>query len=390
MKRVMLSLVILLTLTGCWNYNELNNYSIATGMAIDITEGNKYMVSFLISNGKKTEGESKNAQYQSVLYSGEGNTIYEAIKNIGLISPKQLYIGHLTSIVVSEEVAKKGLYDSLEFLLEDSQSKKNFYVVLAKDCMAKDLLSITTPMTDFSSESISDNVASSHRLQGSIIAKTYNDIIFDLINDGIDTTISSFVIVGNIQKGSTLDNLESVSPETYIKLDNLGIFKGDKLVAWADKDISRGINIINNNVTELYLNLDCEDGHIVINITDLKTKKQVSKQKVDITTTGNASISEITCNINLNDKDVIKKIENDTSNEIKKLINDGYLFARNNGSDVFGLGLSYYRNHPKEYKKLNWYQTYSTLKPEINVDIKIKSSGNIEQSIERIANEQNK
>ncbi|MBQ9318075.1 MAG: Ger(x)C family spore germination protein [Bacilli bacterium] len=276
MKRVMLSLVILLTLTGCWNYNELNNYSIATGMAIDITEGNKYMVSFLISNGKKTESESKNAQYQSVLYSGEGNTIYEAIKNIGLISPKQLYIGHLTSIVVSEEVAKKGLYDSLEFLLEDSQSKKNFYVVLAKDCMAKDLLSITTPMTDFSSESISDNVASSHRLQGSIIAKTYNDIIFDLINDGIDTTISSFVIVGNIQKGSTLDNLESVSPETYIKLDNLGIFKGDKLVAWADKDISRGINIINNNVTELYLNLDCEDGHIVINITDLKTKKQVS------------------------------------------------------------------------------------------------------------------
>ena len=85
-------------LCGCWNYNELNNYSIATGMAIDY-EDNKYIVSFLISNGKKENGSS-NHSYQATLYSGEGMTIYEAIKNIELVSPKQLYIGHLTSIVI--------------------------------------------------------------------------------------------------------------------------------------------------------------------------------------------------------------------------------------------------------------------------------------------------
>ena len=386
MKKIILSLVLLLFLSGCWNYNELNDYSIATGMAIDY-EDNKYLVSFLISNGKKVESSSSNAQYQSVLYSGEGSTIYEAIKNIGLISPKQLYIGHLTSIVVSEDVARLGLYDSLEFLLEDSQSKKNFYVVLAKDSSAKDVLSITTPMTDFSSESISDNVASSYKLQGSIISKTYNDVIYELVNDGIDTAISSYVVVGDVEKGVTLDNLESIEPETYIKLDNLGIFKGDKLVAWADKNISRGINIINNDVTELYINTECDGGHIVINTTKLNTNKDVSKDKIKIKTKGTASISEVTCNIDLENKKNMDNLKEEVNKQIKEMIKDGYMFARDNGSDVFGFGMTFYKNNPKEYKEIDWYLNYAKIEPEIDVDINIKSSGNLKQSIERIANE---
>ena len=178
--------------SGCWNYSELNDYSIATGMAIDYVN-DKYLVSFLISNGKKLESQSSNSQYQAVLYSGEGTNIYEAIKNIGLISPKRLYIGHLTSIVVSEEVARKGLYDSLEFLLKDSDSKKNFYIVLSKDSSAKDVLSITTPMTDFSSESIFDNDNSSNKLQESIVAKTFNDVLYELVNDGLDMSTNVYI-----------------------------------------------------------------------------------------------------------------------------------------------------------------------------------------------------
>ena len=386
MKKIIISIMVIFMVSGCWNYKELNDYAIATGMAIDYVD-DKYKVSFLISNGKKMESESSNSQYQSVLYSGEGSTIYEAIKNIGLISPKQLYIGHLTSIVVSEEVAKGGLYDSLEFLLEDSQSRQNFYVVLAKDSMAKDVLSITTPIVDNSPESISNNVYSSYKLQGSVISKTYNDVIYDLINDGIDTAISSYVIVGNKEEGKTLDNLESVEPKSYIKLDELGIFKGDKLVAWADKDKGTGINVINNDVTEVYVNIDCDNGHIVINTTDLKTKRDVSKDFIKINTTGSALISEVTCNIDLNDNKNIDDIEKKAEAKLKYFMYDGYMLARDNGSDVFGFGLDFYRNNPREYKKIDWYEIYSKIEPEITVDIDIKSGDNLKQSLRRIGNE---
>ena len=385
MKKIILSMSLIIMLSGCWNYNELNNYSIATGMAIDYKD-DKYIVSFLISNGKRELSSSNKSTYHSTLYSGEGITIYEEIKNIELISTKKLYIGHLTSIVISEEVARRGLYDSLEYLLEDFSSKKNFYVVLAKGSSAKDILSITNPLTDFSSESISDNIEASNKLQGNIIAKTYNDVIYDLVNDGIDTAISSYVIVGDTKKGVTDENLNSVEPSAYIKLDDLGIFKGDKLVAWADKEKSMGINIINNNVDDIYINIDCDSGYIVVTANNLKTEKEISKDSIKINTIGSATIKEITCNINLEDENNIKKLKIKVNNKIKDIIKDGYMFARDNGSDIFGLGLTLYRNHPLYYKNIDWYDNYLKIEPEINVDINIENNGTLKNTM-RLANE---
>ena len=35
MKKILFSIIMLLLLSGCYNYNELNSYAISTGMAID-------------------------------------------------------------------------------------------------------------------------------------------------------------------------------------------------------------------------------------------------------------------------------------------------------------------------------------------------------------------
>ncbi len=95
MKRLILVISLIIVCTGCFNYNELNDYAIATGMAIDKADDG-YEVSMLISNSPK----SSEKNYTTVVYSGKGKTIYEAIKQIGLISPKELYIGHLSILII--------------------------------------------------------------------------------------------------------------------------------------------------------------------------------------------------------------------------------------------------------------------------------------------------
>ena len=377
MKKIIISIFILMV-SGCWNYNELNNYSITTGMAIDY-EDDKYIVSFLISNGKLEDDSS----YHTTLYSEKGDTIYEAIKNIELILPKQLYIGHLTCVIVSESVARKGMYESLEYLLEDDSSKKDFYVVLAKGNSAKDVLSITNPMADYSNESISDNIEASNKLQGNIISKTFSDVIYDLVNNGVDTAINSYIIVGDVNKGVSLDTLNSTQASAYIKLDDLGIFKGDKLVAWASKDESMGINIINNDVDNFYVNTDCNNGHIVVSINELKTKRNIIKDSINISTKGMGSIKEITCDIDLTNDKNLNDLKIKVNNKVKDIIRDGYLFARDNGSDVFGLGLSLYRSNPKYYNSIDWYDFYLTLDPKIDVDIDIELNNTLKQNIMR-------
>lgn len=268
----MLLISLIIICSGCFNYNELNNYAIATGMAIDISN-NEYEVSVLISNSPKSSNQASGKNYTTVVYSGKGKTIYEAIKQIGLISPKELYIGHLSVLIISENVARIGINSSIEFLLQEPRSKKNFYVAISKDSKAKDVLSITSPLTDFPSQNLATNLKTTTDLQGSISATDFNTLLYKIVNKGVDLTLNGFTIIGDTKDGVKNSNIETNVPKAYIKLSPLAIFKDDKLVSWTTKNESRGINIINDKIKEIYLRLDCDDGDIIVDTEALETKR---------------------------------------------------------------------------------------------------------------------
>ena len=386
MKRIILLINLIIICSGCFNYNELNNYAIATGMAIDINK-DKYEVSVLISNSPKSSNASSGKDYTTVVYSGKGKTIYEAIKHIGLISPKELYIGHLSVLIISEDVAKKGINDSIEFLLEEPRSKKNFYVALSKDSKAKEVLSITSPLTDFPSQNLSSNIKNTSALQGSVSAIDFNTLLYKLVNKGTDLSLNGFSIVGDVKDEIKKSNTD----KAYIKLSPLAIFKGDKLKYWTTEDESNGINIINNKIKELHLKLDCDNGNIIINTQILETKKAIDKKGiVTLNAKGKASINEVSCDIDLTKQDNIRKIENKINNKIKKLESNAIKLSKKYSTDIFGIGLMYYQDYPDEYNKIkNYDKFYNNIKFKTKVDIKINTYGSLKQSLERIENEEN-
>ena len=80
MKIKLFFVLLLLTLTtACYNYNELNDLAISTGMSIDYKEG-KYVVNLLIANSKKSQASTVEGEAQSIVYEGKGKTISEALK----------------------------------------------------------------------------------------------------------------------------------------------------------------------------------------------------------------------------------------------------------------------------------------------------------------------
>lgn len=391
MKKVILLISLVLLIGGCYNYKELNQYAIATGMAIDYdSEKKEYEVSLLISNSPKSGSESS-SQYQTVVYSGKGSTIYDAIKDIGMISPKEIYIGHISIVILSEETAKEGLTKALDFLLGEPKSKKNFYVALAKGEKAKNILSITTPLTDFPSQTLADNLQSTDYLQGAVAAIDFNTLVYYIVNDGIDPALNGFKIVGDEKDGAKTSNIETNLPKAYIKLTNLGIFKDDKFLKWANKDESRGINIINDSVSELYVETKCKDGQAVIDIENLETKLEVSKDGVvSINAKGTGLINEVTCDVDLSKQEEVNKIEKKAEKKVESFMKDAVNLSKENNVDLFGIGLKYYQNYPKEYKKIDdWYKYFDKLEFKLNVNIDLNHTGSIQQSIERIIDEEN-
>ena len=106
---------------------------------------------FLLQIPPKNDTSNEANSSKMVVYSGRGKTIFSAIKDIGLISSKELYLGHFSILVISDKVAYEGISNVVDLFLRESSSKKNFYVAITRDCKAKDTLKIITPLSNISS-----------------------------------------------------------------------------------------------------------------------------------------------------------------------------------------------------------------------------------------------
>lgn len=377
MKKILLIPLIIL-LTGCWNYNELNNLAICTGIAIDKNEEN-YEITFLISNEKKNESD----EAKTTSYSGIGETIKEAIDDIKLKIPFRPYTGHLVVTVISEEVAKEGLENILDYLARDTESRNFFYILLSKNSKAKDILEIISPLQTFPTQTIASDINSTSTDSSLIYKTTYNDFIYTLLEQGIHPVLNSLTILENNE-----ENLKETSdtPKKSIKIDTLGIFKEDKLIGWANKNQSEGINILSNNTDNIYIKTKCEDKYIMNHVKNIKTKTKIDlkNNKVKIKINGTSTISEINCKIDLENKETIKKLENDIKEELNKIIFETTKLIQNEyETDVLGYGKIIHKTNPKEWKKIknNWDETFKNLKIETEININILNQGTLLQTI---------
>jgi len=387
MKKVIVSLFILLCLSGCWNYKELNEYSIVTGVAIDKKDG-QYEISTLISNAPKNSTDNSSNESKIVVYSGTGDSIFAAFKDIGLISPKELYLNSFSVLILSEDVAKDGIESVIDFFLRYSSSRNKFYVIVSKEDKAKDTLKIMTHLTNFPSQSISDNIKSTKNLQGTIADMGFDELTSCLLTDGIDPVINSVFVVGDIKEGSSTENLETSQPKSYVKIGNLAVFKDDKLVDWSTHDESLGINMINNNISEMYLNMDYKDGYVVIDTTsfssDVSTSVKDEKPVVDIKLKGEARIIEVNGNIDLEDYKTIEELQKKASKIIKDNTNKAIELAIKNKADIFGIGLNFHQNHPNYYKKVkdDWENMLGDIKYNISSELILKNKVSSKNSLE--------
>lgn len=391
MKKIITSLFILLCVTGCWNYKELNNYSIVTGMAIDKGEKEgEYEVSVLISNSPKNNSNGGNSESQIVVYTEKGDSIVRALKEISLISPNELYMKSFSVLIISEEVARDEIKTPLDFFYRYSSARKNFNIVIAKDNKAKDTLKIMSPLTNFPSQSISDNLDSTSMLQGIVSKTDFNTLLSTLLRDGIEPIINGITIIGNIEEGSDKGNLETSSPNAYLKIQPLAIFKGDKLIDWTTEEESVGINIINNEINEMYIKVNYNNGYIVVDTTSFSSNISVNIKNdipiVNLNLKGQGKIIEANGNIDLEDSKIIEKLEKEVNKEIKRFVNLGMSKAIENKSDIFGFGLKFYQNYPEYFNKVKkeWDNNLDKIKLNINSNLIFENKVSAKNSLEEI------
>lgn len=380
-------ITFILFCSGCYNYNELNTLAITTGMSIDYKDDN-YVVNVLIANSKQAQVSAKEGESQSVVYEGKGKTISDALKEIEAITPKKLYIGHLSFIIVSEDLSKQGLKDAMDYLIRDPESIKRFYLIMARDTDAKNVLQIVNPLESFPSQSISIAISFSKESQAVASNIPYSTFIEKLLAKGFEPILPTIEIKGEVEEGKTEESLKETTPTSYIQLSNLALFKKDKLIHITNEEESDGINIINNNADEVLIECNCSGGKTAIEVRSIKTNVKIKLKDnapvASIKITGTAAVQESTCLLDLEQKQTIKDLEEKANEEVKRIIEKGIEVAQKFETDVFGFGNLLYKYHPHYFNSVEdtWNQIdFKNLKINTEVSLKLESKGSIESRI---------
>lgn len=389
--KIFLFLFITLLLTGCGNYRELNDLAITTGIAFDIKD-DQYIVSYMVANSNKAETDSKSSETKITVYEGIGNTISSAYMDLNSKNPKIPYISHLEVVIISEDLAKKGMLEALDFLMRNPESRKEFYIVLSKNVEAGTLLKTLAPLESFPSQNIAEIIKSNKDDQSTIVMQKYSDVITDLIDEGVEPIINGIELEGNKEEGQNQESLEKATPSATMKIDTIGIFKKDKLLGWANHDETVGINIINNSAGFVLLETKCDDKYMTSTLKDIKTEPIITFEnnipKIKLKIKADGAILEMQCKRNLEEKEVMKELEKEFNDRLKRIIYDTInLVQHEYKSDIFGFGNYIYKNNLKKWNtiKNKWDdEIFTNIAIDVDVNINLNNKGSLEQSLKEV------
>ncbi|MTI46345.1 Ger(x)C family spore germination protein [Sporosalibacterium faouarense] len=365
-------------LTGCWNYREINDFRIVTGVAIDYDKTNKEYI--LTVEVIKTIADENEEKMTGETFVSNGATIFDAIRNTITESGKRLYWSNATVVIVSEEIAKRGIVPVLDMISRDPEMRSELLLLISKEDTAREILTSKSiapqRVVSYSLETTLENEESSsnfHRVAAWMFIK-------DLYSE-VNSPTCPGVKLGIYDETQTIEGTT--------------VFKGDKLVGWLDKNETKYFLWITNKLKGGVYNLDISHKEN-LNIKELnleifhnKTKQKLKLKDeniviyLDINTSGN--IGEFSGNIDISDPDEKSKIENIIEKQIQrdielliKKLQLGYQ------SDILGFRSIVKKEIPDMWKseiKENWEKYYSELEVNVTVDFKIRGSSNSSKPI---------
>ena len=374
---IIITLFILLISSGCYNYKEINDMAIVSSIGIDKDNKNdKYIVSAQIMNSKESE-DSEDSQI--TVYTKEGDTVHEALRNITLKSPRKLYGNHLRKIVLSEEVAKEGIDNILDIFNRITEVRNEFIITIVKEDKASDVLKVLTTTESIPAEYVKLSLKIADKTSGLTYATKLDEFISLYLKKGIDPVVPVLKIDKKEKKGTTINNITTTNPISKIVIEDLAVTNKGKLETYLKNEEIIGYNFLRNQIQKMIIPVKCDDENNYASILILKNKtksnaaKKDNKYIINFNINSEAIITEYNCKKDLTDEKVIKELEKDTEKKIKRYIKKSLNKQKETKGKFLGLERIIYLDYPK-YKNEDYSVKY-------NAKVNLVRKGEIRNSV---------
>lgn len=397
-KWITMSIIFFTTslLSGCWDSKELNELSIATALGIDKVD-NQYRVTVQILNPGEIAGKEVTTRTSVNTYTETGDVLIEAIRKLTTTIPRRTYLSHLRIVVFGEDYARDGIAGALDFLSRDHEMRTDFFLGVAKDHTAEDILKVLTPLEKIPANKMWGMIKTSEDIWAGVSSVNIDELVFAMNSKGKEAYITGLRMTGDPLTGSKLPNIEETFPSTRIWTHHLGVFKGDALIGWLTEEQTKTLNDINGKVKSTIMTVPCEDDGILgLEILESKSEKKANVKnhtpKIDVSIKREANIADVSCSIDLTSPEEITKLEKKAEKVVKQRLENSIKEIQAMGSDLFGFGNELKKSQFKYWKTVEneWNEVFTDqLEVHINVDVKIRRTGTTNQTLFKEIKENN-
>lgn len=383
MKKFLVLLLLLVLLTGCWDREELNDVSIVSGIAIDKGKEEKYKLTVELMNAAELNPQQPGESTPAIVFSSEGPSASEVARRMNIKPSRHLIYSHMRTVVISEEIAKKGLIDFLDFFERSSEIRNDFNIVISKDVPAEDVLKVTYPLQKVSSQKLSIQLNTMVEEWGGDPDVRLNDFIGALISEGREAVLAVVSVEGPVEKGRTIENMKVVTPDAFVKLNEMAVFKGPKLQGYLSLQDTRNYLWTQDKLQQTSLSIPC-NGNKYIDIrvynsnSEIKARYKEGKPTINVDIRVDTYLEATQCEDDLDKIQTYLNYEKLIEEYIEKEITRTITYVQDEyGSDIFGFGEKMFKQDDKNFKKVegNWNDEFTKAEINVNVNAGLRRTG---------------
>lgn len=351
-----------LFLSGCWDKTEFTQVSFAVAVAIDkVQEDYEVTVKLMLPKEEKQSGDA-----QVWLVSGKGASIYEAIEELNNRSPREVYWGQMSLVVLGNNI-NEDISGVLDYFSRASQFRRSEYIVFA-DTSGAEMLSASNEQSEVNTF---------------YIYTLLRDMEMRYQNAAVD--LNDCLLRRNYQGGAYLLPLLGLAEPNSIDKDEKApdikgavLIKNDKVLADLDNANFASYRFLKCAITQGALVTDnpLGEGKISYNIKKSRAKLSWQDDTLLITIKGTVNLTEmIGYNGDVNEKNSEKKLLEESINRyIEREAQECVAESVAQNADFLYLGQWLRAYHGRDFAKYDRDNYLKELKIEVKSDFKLKFS----------------
>lgn len=369
-RRLGAAVMLLLLVSGCWDNREPRRRAFVLGLGIDRSEKNPehfaVTVQIPVPRGERTGGQGGASsgggrQGQYYLVQGEGSTVMESLERIQDRVSRELYYGHMRSLVISSELSVEQWHRAADEVRRNPDIEETVYMVVARG-RADQIIRVDTGQ---------------ERLPA-----LYFNTIFESIS-----RMSHWhpVRIWEFWRAQEAEGQEAVIPvvsqasPAELRLAGMAVFRGYELRGFLDGEAVRGYLWLMGRTNATSFPVEVEGVSGAVRSLRVGRSVQVSFQenkpvfRVHMKVSGELALLEYPQSA---DEETIRKLEQATGARIQGQVKAALAKLQGEfGSDVLGFGKQLYYRQPAYFDAVSWQKVFPQVRIETTVQVNLRRKG---------------